>query len=322
MQQSKQREVVRFDLAFDTNPAGETVPMEEIARYLLERVKDGLAVNRIESERFLMQITDGRIVRLPSGAKALALLFQFGDPDASDASLIHLQTRKVRHFGKGDDEARAVSAHLLFNLEPASPRGRVYRALLEKVTGLGQSRIRPELQRQLRTVFRDKEIPVIDIDGNERKALPRVELSVVANERLKAELDEGSQLGSVRLVQARIAENRFDPPPFAQIKRREMRLKGSVPIGQRATDVIRAVQTFARQHEFEEMYVEWHRPKSAELTSREVPNRAKIDVMNDDIGETLFAKRYIIELGSVMNDCVEQLRDDMITEMGSLLAPS
>jgi len=319
MLQATDREVVRFDLTFDTNPSGLTVPMTEIGTYLLDRVQAGLAVSAIEAERYLLLIADGRMVALPSGARALSLLFHLGDPDASDASVIHLKKRTLRHFQKEEEEGRAVSAHLLLCLEPATPRGRIYRALLEKVVGLGQSRVKPELQRQLRQVFRDKEIPVTDIDGNERKAIPRVELQPVASERLKAELQDGTKIGTVRLVNSRIEDGGFDPPAFAEIKRREMALKVDVPLGMKAEEALRALQLFARENRFDEMYVQWERPKPASADERVMPNRAKIDVMNDDIGETLFAQRHIIKLAERMNDCVPALRDDMIDAMAALL---
>lgn len=176
MQNQRERQIVFFDLSLGTNPPGRLPPMEDLAQFMVERVQGGFCTRVIESERYLIGISQARIVQR-SGRSALALLFVFADPDAADPSNMHLNTRQVRHFLKLEGEGRAVSAHALIDLTPRHANGRIFRVLLENADRLGKTRVKAHLQAQFRAIFPDKEIMIETVDGEDAPARPKIDLA-------------------------------------------------------------------------------------------------------------------------------------------------
>lgn len=217
MKDGKVRQVVFFDLTLDTSPPGRLPAMDEVAQFLIERINAGLCSRMVERERFLISIEKGQIVRKADGSPALALLFIFVDPDAADPANMHLHTKRVRWFEKLEGEGRAISAHALLDLNPRIEGGRIFRVLLEHAERLGKTRVRGEIQSHIKQVFKDKEITVETVDGEDVVARPNVELYAIANERLRAGISEGT-LQEVKLIDTHVPEGGFDAPEPVVIK--------------------------------------------------------------------------------------------------------
>lgn len=321
MQNQRERQIVFFDLALGTNPPGRLPPMTDLAQFLIERVDAGLCTRVIERERYLIGISKARLVNR-NGRPALALLFVFADPDAADPSNIHLDTRQVRHFLKLEGEGRAVSAHALIDLTARHANGRIYRVLLESADRLGKTRVKAHLQAQFRAIFADKEITVETVDGVEAPARPKIDLDVVASERLRAGVVR-SVLQEVKLIDARADQRGFDPPEAVEVRRREMALKVSVPPGARVTDVLNRIKPWAQENGFEEMYVQWVREPAEVEDGRPAapvhPERAKINLAQEDIGETLYARKEFVSLRAPLGDLCEELSNEMVDAMADLL---
>lgn len=219
----------------------------------------------------------------------LVLLFDLVDPLASIAANRHMQSRKVRVFQREEGEGRAVSAHMLVNLT-AKQSGR-YSALLETSIGLGRSRITPHLQRQFKAIFADSDIKVENADGDLVKAVPKIELFAVFSDKLKSGIRD-AEIAEMVLIHAAVAKEAFDPPDIATVKRREMRLKINKPPHMTAQQAIQSVVPWAKSQGFEQLYVRWKKPVSDEdglsASAGAKYNRAKIDLANQDVGETLF----------------------------------
>ncbi|WP_267397140.1 MULTISPECIES: hypothetical protein [unclassified Sphingomonas] len=322
MQNQKTRQVVFFDLNLATSPPGKLPAMGDLARFLKERVDADLCVRLIEAERYLIGITRARIVKKANGAEALALLFVFVDPDAADPANMHLHTREVRRFAKQAGEGRAISAHVLVDLEPRVYGGAIFRVLLENADRLGKTRVRAELQREMREVFRDKEITVENIDGDDVAAAPKIDMSAVAGDRLRQGITQGT-LKELKLIDAKAIERGFDAPEPVKVQRREMSLKVQIPPGQRLEDVLEAIKPWARANDFEEMYVRWvpaieegpmgpRPPQEAE--------RAKINLAQEDIGETLYARKEFVQLAEPLSDLCDDLSNELVDAMKGLLS--
>lgn len=321
MQNQKLRQVVFFDLNLTTSPAGALPPAAELAGYLKERVDAGLCVRLIEAERYLIGIVEAEIVQKPGGGQALALLFVFADPDAADPANMHLHTREVRRFAKQAGEGRAVSAHVLIDLQPRVFGGSIFRVLLENAERLGKTRVRSELQREFKQVFADKEITVENVDGDDVSATPKIDMSAVAGDRLRQGVANGT-LKEVRLIDARAIDRDFDAPEPVQVRRREMTLKVEVPLGQRVEDVLEAIKPWARANDFQEMYVRWVPAIEGDADAVRPPReaeRAKINLAQDDIGETLYARKEFIALETPLGDLCDELSDDLVGAMVEML---
>jgi hypothetical protein len=320
---STEREVVQFHIELETDPPGRLGSLQEIGELLIKRVEQGLCVTPIENERTLIAISDARFVEVGGNSKGgLALLFDLVDPQASIAANRHMTTRELRHFIKKDGEGRAVSAHMLLKLTPATTGGKVYQALLENAVGLGRSRVGPHLQRQVKQLFKDHEVTVEDADGAQQIARPAVRMNAVYNDKLKSTIND-AELSEVKLVQTDVSEGAFDPPDIAKVQRREMRLKLDVPMHMSAKAALDTITPWAKKQGFQELHVRW-RPKPESEASlggavANLHNRAKIDLNNADIGEALCARRHFVTLDSDMSDCVEKIRDDMVSAMAALI---
>lgn len=321
MQNQKLRQIVYFDLNLDTNPPGRLPPLQELAGYLIERIDAGLCTRLVEAERYLISILKGKIEQKPDGSAALVLLFAFADPDAADPANMHLQTGAVRTFEKLEGEGRAVSAHAVIDLTPRHEQGRIFRVLLENADRLGKTRVRTELQAHFKQVFKDKEITVENADGDEVKARPKIDLDAIASDRLRQGMAD-AELKEVKLIDTRAIEQDFDAPEPVEIRRREMSLKVHVPLGQHVSNVLEQIKPWARDQGFDEMYVRWvpapvEQGVAAPISSE--PQRAKINLAQDDIGETLYARKEFIELERPLGDLSTDFSDELLRGMIGLL---
>lgn len=320
MTPASEREVIQFTVSLNTNPVGRFNDIEPLAEQIVHDAKLGNCVALIDAARMQIGLSDARIVRLPSGEKALAMLFDLTDPFATVPANRHMRTRAVRLFEKQEDEGRAVSAHLLMALRSIDGSRR-YRALLEHSLGLGQSRIKPHIQRILRRIFDEQGYTVEDGDGRDVPAKPVFGMDAVRSDRLEESVAD-SEISELVLIHSSVPKGQFDSPDAVRVIRREMRVSVAKTMTHRFMDVIDAIRPWARESGYNQVYVRWRRRSdeaALETRSKVQYNRATIDLRNADLGETLFAKRHFVTLDHDMVDCVESLRDDMIDRMIQLL---
>jgi hypothetical protein len=248
------------------------------------------------------------------------MLFDLADPFSSVAVNRNMETRAVRRFDKRRGEGRALSAHMVMALQNADGTNR-YKALVEVAAGLGQSRIKPHLQRVLRRIFEEREYKVEDADGKWVPARPQFEMEAVHKDKLREDIG-AAEISELVLIQAGVPQGEFDAPGVVKVTRREMRLKVDKTMVDRAEDVLRTLKPWAKDQGYNQVYVRWRR-SDAEMPKRRDSslryNRATIDLQNADIGETLFARRHFVTLNEEMVDCTESLRDDMVAAMVELL---
>ena len=218
MTPNNEREVVQFTVHLNTTPQGRFGDIEDLAEQIVDDAKSGICVKLIDAGRLQIGLSDAKVVKLPDGGKALAMLFDLTDPNASVAANRHMQTRKIRTFDKEEGEGRAVSAHMLLALNPIDNSNR-FRALLEGSIGLGQSRVKPHLQRIIRRIFSEKGYMVEDADGNEVVAQPSFGMFAVRSDRLKQEI-EAAEIAELVLIQASVPQGEFDPPDVIDVRRR------------------------------------------------------------------------------------------------------
>jgi hypothetical protein len=203
-------------------------------------------------------------------------------------------------------------------LTPRHENGRIFRVLLEHAERLGKTRVRAELHSHIRQVFKDKEITVETVDGDEVVARPSIVLHAIANERLRAGIAEGT-LQEVKLIDTHVPEGGFDAPDPVVIKRREMSLKVEVPLGQQVDDVLNVIRPWARGQGFDEMYVRWmpaaHDDDAIAGGVARTPQAAKINLEQDDIGETLYAQKEFVSLEHALSDLSTEISDELINAM-------
>ncbi|WP_157216072.1 hypothetical protein [Flavisphingomonas formosensis] len=322
MQNSHERQIVHFHMTVNTSPAGHLPDMELIAAHLIQRVRAGKTIQPVEAERYQIAITHAEITPKPNGGKALVMLFTFADPDAAAAANIHLPTRRVRRLEKLRDEARGYSAHVIMDLSPMGQNDHTYAVLLESAERLGKTRVRQMLDFQFRSIFHDARFVIPDAAGNPVMAKPRITLDTVASEKLRAAARGEAELKQLRLIDVSPPKG-FDPPAGAKVRRREMFLTVDVPAAMALEDFLKSIQPWALQEGFEDMYVVWERPPEsvpAGTLSRSQTERAKIDLAQADIGETLFARKQFVNLAIPLDDLSTSISAELTQAMLAMWA--
>jgi hypothetical protein len=143
----------------------------------------------------------------------------------------------------------------------------------------------------------------------------------VASDTLRQSIRQGS-LKEVTLIDASALDRGFDAPAPVKVRRREMSLKVDVPVGQTIENVLNQIRPWAREQGFDEMYVRWTRPRTGgddENVTASEPERAKINLAQEDIGETLFAKKEFISLKVPLADLCVEPSEEMLNGMLAIL---
>lgn len=318
---NNEREVVHFNFALRTEPPSKYSSLREIAEMLVDEVSKTRCTQKIESETILIAISDAQFVDIDGEKDAgLALLFNVADPNASVATNYDMTSHATRDFDFENDEGRGKSAHLLLRLDPTTPGTPNFNALLERAIGLGQSRVRPHLQRVISKLFKEHGWVVEDDNGDEKRLHPKVAMEAVRRDRFSDE-DKVSEIAELVFIDAQIPESDFDAPEFAKVTKREMRVKVDQPIGMSVSETISALNPLAKENGFHQVFVSWKRRKGSETEDMPASarNRATIELENADFGEALFAKRHFVTLDEAMSDCVTRLSQDMIDKMAALI---
>jgi len=153
-------------------------------------------------------------------------------------------------------------------------------------------------------------------------ARPSVDLFAVASDRLRNGVQAGTLKG-ITLIDTRNVERDFDAPQSVEVQRREMKLKVSMPAGMAITTMLQRIKPWATGQGFDVMNVEWQ-PQAATADGgaearRQPPEHAKINLAQEDIGETLFAKKEFVTLAADMTDLNTDFNDELLAAMVAIL---
>lgn len=318
MTPSREREIVQFTIKLDTEPEGRTDDIETLSGFIVDAVKKGECIKDIDNARMQIAISDAKVyTHGTTGDKALALLFDITDTEATIPANRDMKTRDTRYFDREDDEGRALSAHMVMSLKPFADGSNRFRALLEVASGLGRTRIAPHFQRVLKKIYKEQDFKVITSDGDTVKARPVTTFTAVRSDKLKDEIDQ-SEIKELVLHDTMAEQSEFDLTGVAKVRTREMRLKVRSDMVNNLRTVLGTVTPWAKKNNYDQITVRWKRnytDSALEKNDKELYGRAKIDTNNSDIGETLFAKKHFISLDEDMTDCVEKICEDMVLKM-------
>jgi hypothetical protein len=125
-------------------------------------------------------------VEVRKKSKLAILLFRRSDPDASTPVFENRKTNKLRRPEKLAEEAIAVSAHLIVDLDPLPREYPTYRAVLEEVPGLGRTYI----QGVIHDVVREVKYSYTDHRGDEKETYTLASLQGVPSQTLHGALNK------------------------------------------------------------------------------------------------------------------------------------
>jgi hypothetical protein len=124
------------------------------------------------------------------------LAFRRSDPNAATPIFENTRTNKLRRSDKRNDEAVAVSAHLLVDLTADEGPNPTYKAVLEEVPGLGRTYV----QGILAEVLRENKYNFKNRRGQDKETYTVIDLNGVKSQTIHGALETSASVPYVMLV--------------------------------------------------------------------------------------------------------------------------
>lgn len=290
------------------------IPLSDLVPFMNARCDADEAFEVIDADRRIIRLTETKDVRLPDGSAALALLFCLGDRDKADPGATNFQTGAVRIFETDEDEVGGLSVHALIKIDPTEPKGHLYRAVIEDVTGFGRTPIQAFLRSQFKIICDDHNFEYRREDKRSLKTRPMVELAGHASEKLKDSLNSWRLL-NIEMIDYEEVDLGTDEGKFLKTARRALNIAVSkaLPKSEQMT-LLEQARSWARGQGYATMRVRWKGPNNAR------PQSAKVDTAKADAGEALFNRTDEVKVASPLSEVCATISDELITEMQKAIA--
>lgn len=306
-----ERFVLIYDMALRTaRKATELPELSEMVDALVRRIKDGKSLLVLEpqsegQEAPWLRIKDAQIFTHGDGNEEyLGLLFSIGDPRGANPVFEHSDTAELREVERLEKEGKALTAHCVIALK--STGFNRYKIVLEDVRGLGKTRFREMLARELKIISEEMQLEYTNNAGEQVSTyiIPSVEGH--ADEKLKASLERGT-ISGVWLVDTTRAQT-FDEVPGARVSRREIKFEV------KELPVIERLKQWGKDNAYDRMRLTWNDPEG---TGK--PERASVEITQKDVAETYFVKQCKVKLEEKLPEAVGMLRGEMVRQMIALV---
>lgn len=292
--QAKARGVERVNLPLDLN---------SLLHGLASRVSTGDCRKMLRKETACILV---RTLEVDPAREVAKLLFNYSDTNHSDPAFEDLVTGEVRIVPKKDGEGIAVSAHAVISTMP-NPDG-TYMTLVEDVPGLTRSSLQPFLSSEMKQVGTEK---YRDEEGKERMAWPSVELVGHVGQKLREDLKKG-KLQSICLISRKSIPNKLDEFGYTDVTERSITLKPKPGLRYDAVKLINAIKRSPAAKAYDGIRVRF---SNSEGRSRQ----AWVPTIREDAGESEYVMMDTIQVGSILKQCEEDLRGDIVQQMVKLV---
>lgn len=303
------QEYQRFALecTFVVGQIPEDAPQFTLERFLPKLKKwvyENKAVHTTKNDSITL-----RLSKLEFDDNQITMLFKYADKNATNPSFTHTQTGETRTVLKEDGEGISVSAHLVLLRKPNGKLLNSYHdAILEEVPGLSRGVIAAGLTHMLSecsTVHFKK-----DDSKKQLQCRPKVSLTFDGNDTLDELLKTGTITGFVA-VKTKVT-NKLDEKAELIIADERIVLKVKRSRGEEAMRLINMAKDFASDKEYSRLQIRYQgnnkRTKTLEVSSRE-----------EDIAEKMFAKSTIIYLGEKVDQCQEDIHNQLQEKLIAIL---
>jgi hypothetical protein len=314
------RWVYYYDFELQSYPKG--APSFELYK-VLKQVENvwmkGDAVQQYENGDLTIRVKDMRFIE-----DYIAVLINVSDISATDPAFSNVLTGDVRKEEKRENEGIGASCHVLFRKESIRPKSSSYLALIEEVIGIPKSTI----EKFLTSLFRNHCKSSYKNPGkNPEKELvcrPKAVFSGHGSETLKTSLKEG-ELQGVILLNHKDTGYIDDDKQLRKIEN-VMRVRAvGKPKGNFAIDVINKAKDYARQHDFDEVRVQFKevidektiKTDKGVIKKKEVTKQrtVKFETKEQDFANLIFTKSELIKLKEVIGQCEETIHRELSNKM-------
>lgn len=285
------------------------INLKDIIPKLTERWKSGESVKLINNDTAAIRIQD---LKTDKNNNVTVLLIQYTDKNVTDPVFSHLETGKLRTEPKLEGEGVAVSAHVVISHAPLNGNVDSYRLLLEEVPGLGRSRIAPFLKSEFKVACADMFEFKDEGTGRLKKYLPSVEVLGDLSAKLADDLNTGSVLQGIELVQHKPGKTGFDEENYFTEVSRHIKLRPVLKSGNDIFNVLEKVRDLARKDGYDDIKVRYKLQKEKQKT-------ATLGTSKEDIADILIVRDEKIKSEEVLGQCLEKISLGFAKKMITLM---
>lgn len=279
--------------------------------------KEDKAVIKYENDTLTMRVKD-----MYFGADDICVLINIANTNATDPAFSNTLTGAVRTEVKKKHEGIGVSCHVLF--QKTEIKKHHYLALIEEVVGVPKTRIEQFMTGLFREHCKQEFSNAVTTKGKSKICRPMAEFSGHGSESLKSSLATGVLQGVV-LVNHKDT-GYIDDEKTLRKTENVMRIRATdAPSGNVALDVIKRAKSYAKNHEFDEVRVQYRETVASTTTTDKdgvvkpknttKVRTVKFDSKEENLADLIFTKSELIKLGTIIGQCEEHIHTDLKNQM-------
>ncbi len=287
----------------DNAPA---MALDEIMNMLMPIVNAGQAFWLFRNKKAGLRVKELKFFRKYNAVGGLLTL---ADGDMSDPAFQDIRRGDVRIESKKPNEGVAFSSHFLISLLELKGKPNQHLMMIEEAVGFGQSRVRPMLSHLMKKyckyVFADE-------NKENKNARPTVVMAGHPSETLK-EAIRTRKISGIELTKYEDEPTEFDEKNVLKVERREILIRVSAEADASLLETaLEKLRRRALEKQFAKMRVI--------LTSDEgKTNSHNMSVTTPNALNALTVRSQLIEFDKAMQQCVNEIREDVIDCMGDLM---
>lgn len=284
------------------------ITMLEAAKKIEHLYKKKEAYRLSNNERLVTRISDYNIN--PKN-NTVEVLIQLADADAADPVFSKLKTGELRKEEKKNDEGVAVSAHMIISTKPVRKHGTQYITLLEDVTGISRTLLKPFISKLFKQAF-DNETYVDPDTKEKKKIIIRPELQGHADQKLE-ELLDGKPIEYFHVSNYEAVEEIDEDPHVKQVDS-SIKLK----LVKEPKDRIKFIQKLKdhwKKKGFKDFRIIYKAPSS---TGQKVQRSLKLE-KQQDAATALFTAQEEIVLSEPLSQCEPKLKKEVCDRMTKIM---
>lgn len=284
------------------------ISMLEAAKKIQHLYKNNKALRFSNNEMLVTRISDFNI---NSDKNTVEILIQLADANAANPVFSKLKTGTLREEKKQTDEGMAVSAHMIISTKPVRANGTQYITLLEDVTGISRTLLKPFITMLFKQAFENESY--IDPDTKEKKSIViRPDLQGHADQKLEDLLD-GKPIQYFHVSNFE-DKNHMDEDSYVQQIDSSIKLK----LIKEPKDRIKFIQKLKntwRDKGFKDFRIIYKEPIS---TGQKIQRSLKLE-KQQDAATALFTAQEEIKLSEPLSQCEPKLKKEVCDKMRAIL---
>lgn len=262
-----------------------------------------------ERENRVARIAHARLLDLPNGSRALAMVITLGDRRGANPAFVHFRQGHAREAERLEGEVVGVSAHCIVELDEDPDHVGRHRMIIEEARGMGRTPINLLFNSELKAISTGRDERFVNPDtGNPNQVRPVLQIWPQQSRQMQQALENGT-LSMIELYDTGQIPA-FDEQPEFSVQRRTLKVKVT-PAADGMAGALERLRAIGREQGYTMLKVNWRMPGGDSGTSE-----THIDLA--DIGTALLSRRELITVEHAMSECTHQLNDEFVQAITAL----